>query len=226
MLAAEIAHAVEARVTSRGEGVEIISIAVVDVARELATLMSTGVYGDALRQSLDEVGRADALIMASPVFNASFSGLFKMFIDALDKDMLTGVPVVIAATAGTPRHALVLEHALRPLLSYLRAIVMPTAVFAATEDFAAREELRHRVQRAAQELAGYLVDVRQAVVGFIPEEEAGEGARSGAVQPGRAPRRTNRVTDVDAGGLDFRALLRGHDGNGPVGSCGNPAEGL
>lgn len=201
MFAEEIAHAVEAQVTNRGEGLEIGSVAVVELARELATLMSTGVYGEALRAAIDEVCRADALVLATPVFNASYSGLFKMFIDALDKDGLTRVPVVIAATAGTPRHALVLEHAMRPLLSYLRAIVMPTAVFAATEDFGAREDLRRRIQRAAQELAGCLVDVRQAVAGFVPEEDV-------------VPRKANRVTDVDAGITDFRELLRGHDGNG------------
>ena len=78
---------------------------------------------------------ADALIAVTPIFTASYSGLFKTFFDVLDKDALAGKPMLIAATAGTPRHSLALEHALRPLFAYLRAVVVPTAVFAATEDF-------------------------------------------------------------------------------------------
>ena len=72
----------------------------------------------------------------TPVFSASYSGLFKSFFDVLDPDALAGKPVLIAATGGTARHSLVLEHALRPLFAYLRAVVVPTAVFAASEDWA------------------------------------------------------------------------------------------
>ena len=88
----------------------------------------------------------------TPVFNASYSGLFKMFFDALDPDALTGTPVLIAATAGTARHSLVLDHAMRPLFAYLRAVVVPTGVFAATEDFGS-PGLSDRITRAAAELA-------------------------------------------------------------------------
>ena len=69
------------------------------------------------------------------MFAASYSGLFKTFFDVLDTDALDGKPVLVAATAGTARHSLVLEHALRPLFSYLHAVVVPTGVFAATDDF-------------------------------------------------------------------------------------------
>ncbi len=98
--------------------------------------------------------RADAVIAVTPVFTASYSGLFKTFFDVLDPKALIGVPVLIAATAGSSRHSLVLEHAMRPLFSYLRATVVPTAVFAATEDWGAGNgELTDRVDRAATELA-------------------------------------------------------------------------
>ena len=75
-----------------------------------------------------------------------------MFFDALDPDGLTGTPVLVAATAGTARHSLVLDHAMRPLFAYLRAVVVPTGVFAATEDFGSHG-LSDRITRAASELA-------------------------------------------------------------------------
>jgi FMN reductase len=100
---------------------------------------------------------ADGLIAVSPIFSASYSGLFKTFFDVLDKDALVGTPVLLGATAGTPRHSLALEHAMRPLFSYLRAIPVPTGVFAASEDWAGADgvdrALAGRIDRAAGELA-------------------------------------------------------------------------
>ena len=82
--------------------------------------------------------------------------MFKTFFDVLPPETLVGKPVLIAATAGTPRHSLALEHAMRPLFAYLRAVVVPTAVFAATEDWANGVALDERVDRAAGELAALL----------------------------------------------------------------------
>ena len=92
------------------------------------------------------------------MFSASYSGLFKTFVDVLEPGMLDGKPVLIAATGGTARHSLVLDHALRPLFSYLQAVVVPTGVFAASEDFGSTDEghLDKRIRRAAGELAGLL----------------------------------------------------------------------
>ena len=73
----------------------------------------------------------------TPVFQASYSGLFKTFVDVLDDGSLRGTPVLMAATAGTARHSLVLEHAMRPMFSYLKAVTVPTGVFAASEDWGA-----------------------------------------------------------------------------------------
>ena len=98
------------------------------------------------------------------MFAASYSGLFKTFFDVLDKDALDGKPVLVAATAGTARHSLVLEHALRPLFSYLHAVVVPTGVFAATEDFGGTDGvLQKRVERAAAELAALVASRRRPV---------------------------------------------------------------
>ncbi|MGY2067489.1 FMN reductase [Blastococcus sp. SYSU DS0619] len=126
-------------------------------ARDLADNLVTGFAGEALRRSVDTVVGADGLIAVTPIFSASYSGLFKTFFDVLDKDALTGKPVLLGATAGTPRHSLALEHAMRPLFAYLRATVAPTAVFAASEDWAGGDAggpaLTGRVRRAAGELA-------------------------------------------------------------------------
>ncbi len=127
----------------------------------------TGPLADAVRR----VAEADAVIAVSPVYTGSYSGLFKMFFDVLEDGTLEGKPVLIAATAGTARHSLVLEFAMRPLFAYLRADVVPTAVFAASSDFGAGGSdrvpdsisdsasagtggpLSQRVDRAAHELA-------------------------------------------------------------------------
>lgn len=121
--------------------------------------VSPGFPNEALASVITSVTTADALIVVTPIFSASYSGLFKMFFDVLDKDAIAGKPVIIAATAGTARHSLALEHALRPLFAYYRAIVVPAAVFAASEDWAsagAGRALASRVDRAAGELAALL----------------------------------------------------------------------
>ncbi|MFE7857169.1 CE1759 family FMN reductase [Streptomyces sp. NPDC057403] len=130
--------------------VEVVELR--DLAVEIAHHFTNGFPGRALAAAQDAVAGADALIVVTPVFSASYSGLFKSFFDVLDKDALVGKPVLIAATGGTARHSLVLEHALRPLFAYQRAVVVPTGVYAASEDWGA-EGLDGRIERAAGELA-------------------------------------------------------------------------
>src|SRR4029078_4709627 len=94
----------------------------------------------------------------TPVFNASYSGLFKLFFDVVERDALAGMPLLVAATGGTPRHSLVVDHAMRPLFAYLGAATVPTGVFAAAEDWGqgatpADAALAERIDRAAGELA-------------------------------------------------------------------------
>jgi FMN reductase len=128
-----------------------------DHAHELTNMMLTGFAGPDLATAIDKVMKADGLIVATPIFSASYSGLFKTFFDLLEPDALVGKPVLIAATAGTARHSLALEHVVRPLFSYLRAVVVPTTVFAASEDWgigsSSGEALSERIDRAARELA-------------------------------------------------------------------------
>ena len=127
-----------------------------DLAHQLTNHLLTGFPDETLATAIDAVRRADALIVVTPVFAASYSGLFKTFFDVLEEGTLDGKPVLVAATAGTARHSLVLEHALRPLFSYLHAVVVPTGVFAATEDFGNDSGLQTRIARAAEEVSALL----------------------------------------------------------------------
>ncbi|MER5441347.1 CE1759 family FMN reductase [Streptomyces sp. NPDC002790] len=150
LLADRLAAATVERVDAEVEVLELR-----DYATEIAQHFVTGFPPVRLAAALDAVAAADGLIAVSPVFSASYSGLFKSFFDLIDKDALTGKPVLVGATGGTARHSLVTEHALRPLFTYLRSIVLPTAVYAASEDWG-EEGLAGRVARAGGELAGLM----------------------------------------------------------------------
>ncbi|WP_411104817.1 CE1759 family FMN reductase [Streptomyces sp. cmx-4-9] len=132
-----------------------------ELATEIAQHFVTGFPPARLAAALDAVAAADGLIAVTPVFAASYSGLFKSFFDVLDKDALTGKPVLVGATGGTARHSLVTEHALRPLFSHLRALVLPTAVYAASEDWG-DEGLAQRITRAGTELARFMAPASRA----------------------------------------------------------------
>ncbi len=125
-----------------------------------------GFADEPLRAAVDRVVTADGLIAVTPVFSSSYSGLFRTFFDVVDEEALAGLPVLVAATAGTARHSLVLEHAMRPLFAYLRAVVVPTVVFAAPEDWGrggtATRTLSGRAERAAFELASLVSASRRA----------------------------------------------------------------
>ena len=130
------------------------------------------------------MAEADAVIAVTPIFSASYSGLFKTFFDVLEQDALTGTPVLLAATAGSARHSLALEHAMRPLFSYLRAVTVPTAVFAASEDWGrgdAGDELARRIDRAAGELAGLLADRPARLAAGTPETAGPDLGRDDAL---------------------------------------------
>lgn len=156
-----------------------------DLATDIAQHLVTGFPSARLAAALDSVAAADGLITVTPVFAASYSGLFKSFFDVIDKDALTGKPVLLGATGGTARHSLVTEHAMRPLFTYLRALVLPTAVYAASEDWG-EEGLAQRVARAGAELARFMAP---AVRGTSPDVDT-----AAAIAP-RSP--TGAITSVD-----------------------------
>jgi FMN reductase len=142
----------DATVDALGQEVQVTHVELRPLAHALTDQLLTGFASSELARAQEAVAQADAVIAVTPVFSASYSGLFKTFFDVLEAGSLDGTPVLVAATAGTARHSLVLEHALRPLFSYLHAVVVPTGVFAASEDFGG-SDLDARVRRAAGELA-------------------------------------------------------------------------
>lgn len=157
LLADRLASAAEAALAERDAEVEVHVIELRDHARDLTDHLLTGFATEGLREALDTVDGADGVIAVTPIFSASYTGLFKNFFDVLEENALRGKPVLIGATAGTARHSLALEHAIRPLFTYLRALVVPTAVFAASEDWGAGggvdQALSERIERAAAEFA-------------------------------------------------------------------------
>ena len=159
LLADQLAAATDRALRLHGEEVHVEVVELRDLAHALTDNLLTGFPSGALAEAVDLVRGADALIAVTPIFSASYSGLFKTFFDVLEDGTLEGKPVLLAATAGTARHSLALEFALRPLFAYLRADVVPTAVFAASSDFGATGSggdgsgLADRIDRAAGELA-------------------------------------------------------------------------
>ena len=159
LLADRLSDAVTQQLAAAGHDVLVEVVELRPLAHALADNLVTGFPNADLEAATSTVSNADAIIAVTPIFTASYSGLFKTFFDVIDKDALTGKPTLIGATAGSARHSLALDHAVRPLFGYLRAVVVPTGVFAATEDFGATtgNRLAERIDRAAGELAALLV---------------------------------------------------------------------
>jgi FMN reductase len=162
ILADALGTATQRALSALGQPAEVEVIELRELAHLVTDHMLTGFPTGALADAVRRVAEADAVIAVTPVFSASYSGLFKTFFDVLDDGALEGKPVLVAATAGTARHSLVLDFAMRPLFAYLRADVVPTGVFAASSDFGsgstvAGGSLSARIDRAAGELADHVL---------------------------------------------------------------------
>jgi FMN reductase len=156
LLADRLAEATVADLAGRGEQVEVRVVELRELAHDLTNHLLTGFPAPALAEAVDAVRGADAVVAVTPVFNASYSGLFKTFFDVLEEGSLDGTPMLLGATGGTARHSLVVDHAMRPLMAYLRAAPVATGVFAASEDWGSageRSPLSARITRAGRELA-------------------------------------------------------------------------
>ena len=190
LLADRLAAATERHLRDRGfeSTVEVVELR--GHAQELANHLLTGFPSPSLQVAIDTVLGADGLIAVSPIFSASYSGLFKLFFDVIDRDGLGGMPALLAATGGTARHSLALEHAFRPLFAYLDAATVATAVYAAAEDWGsaglpADGGLVERIDRAAAELATAMArhepgPIRDPFADPLPFEQA-----SGMPSPAR-----------------------------------------
>jgi FMN reductase len=166
MLADRTAQRVAALAERRGATVRTRVIDLRELATDITTALTSQLITPKLQQAVDALGAADGVIAAAPVYKAGPSGLFTSFFHVLDNDLLIGTPVVLAATAGTARHALVVDDQMRSLFAYLRTLPVPTSLFAAPEDWGAsagapgdgafgggeQNALDKRVDRAAFEL--------------------------------------------------------------------------
>lgn len=156
MLADRIAARTIEYAAERGTTVHAPVIELRPLAADIATAMTSGHRSSALQQAIDTLATAEGIIVSTPIYTAGPSGLVKSFLDVLDTDLLIARPVALAATAGSARHALVVDEQLRSTFAYLRALPIPTAVFAAPEDWA-DSALNRRIERAAHELVTLLL---------------------------------------------------------------------
>ena len=167
-----------------GGATKVLHVDLRPLAHEITDAMLTGFAAPALSAAMATVIEADAVVFVTPIFTAGVSGLAKSFLDVLDKDALADMPVLLGATGGTARHSLAIDHALRPVFAYLRAAIVPTGVFAATDDWGSEADsaaLDGRIRRAGVDLAWAI----------------------------RASRRTPQEADALPETVDFASLLGG-----------------
>jgi FMN reductase len=183
----------QASLDALAQGGTPATVAVIDLgplAADTARAAVAGFPNEPVQAAIDRLATADAVIAATPVHKAGISGLLKTFVDVLDDDLLVAKPVLLAATGGSPRHALVIDDAMRPLFAFMRALTLPTAVYAAPEDWGSTQ-LGTRIERAATELA---VLVRAGVEQAVADRAWGGYGHRFA---GNASRADRTADDVD-----------------------------
>jgi len=151
LLADRIAERAAALAAGHGNTVTVSNVELRDITADVTTALTSQLVTPKMQQAVTALGEADGIVAATPVYKAGPSGLFTSFFHALDNDLIIAKPVALAATAGTARHALVADDQMRPMFAYLRAMTVPTSVFAAPEDWG-DPELNKRIDRAALEL--------------------------------------------------------------------------
>lgn len=132
-----------------------------DLGLSLGVAQRVSDLDDQAKIIINEIASADALIIGSPVYKGSYPGLFKHFIDLLDPEILYGKPILLAASGGGQRHALVVEHQLRPLFGFFMAHSLPTAIYASSQDFSEDSkiistELLGRIDQAVGEFSPFI----------------------------------------------------------------------
>jgi FMN reductase len=177
-----IAQKTLARLRAAGTAASSTVIELGPLAVDIARATTAGFPNQQLQAAIDRLAAADAVIAATPIYKAGMSGLFKSFFDVLDNDLLVAKPVLLAATGGSARHALVIDDQMRPLFGYMRALTLPTSIYAAPEDWGATE-LGARIERAASELtvlvrAGIEDQIADNVWSSYQHEFAGSATRA------------------------------------------------
>lgn len=187
LLADQLAASAERQLSASGYAVTVDVVELRDLAVDIANNFVTGYAAPRLAEVIAGVEASDGIIAVSPVFSASYSGLFKSFIDVLDPKSLEGKAVLLGATAGTDRHQMVLDFAMRPLFTYLRTRIAPTAVFAGPQDWGNADDggspLSVRIDRASGEFGRLLEGVqpqqKSAVLESLPFEQLLAGISGG-----------------------------------------------
>ena len=153
---------------ARRFGCAAASYGIADLQPSLGQAQSADQLDALPRAILDAMLAADALVVGTPVYKGSFTGLFKHVIDLLDPAALAGKPVLLTATGGGDRHALVIEHQLRPLFGFFEAASLPTGVYAGGADFRdgqpASDALLARLDRAVEQFAPWLSQTQAAAI--------------------------------------------------------------
>ncbi|MEI3866240.1 FMN reductase [Microbacterium sp. CCNWLW134] len=192
LLADRLAMAAVRELGGRGDEAVTDVFELRDHAHAITDNLLTGFAPPNLETMINAVASADGLIAVTPIFSTSYSGLFKSFIDVLDPDALTGMPVLLGANAGTARHSLAIDYAIRPLFTYLHAAPVPTGVFAASSDWGGAGDqvspLGERIDRAAREFAAAVAGRPAASASdpFDPANFLGEGRSFGHLLGGLA----------------------------------------
>jgi FMN reductase len=147
---------------ARQSGLKHAVFDVEDLGTSLAAARSVADLDPAARRVVRTITEAEALVIGSPTYKGSYTGLFKHVIDLLDPSDLRGKPIILTATGGGDRHSLVVEHQLRPLFAFFEAFVTPTAIYASGRDFvegAPSSVILGRVNQALAE-ASLLISAR------------------------------------------------------------------
>jgi FMN reductase len=152
---------VERVVARRGDGAVDASVYdIVDVMPELGLAMAGAHLPAKLDDMINRLTGADAIIVGSPVYKGSYTGLFKHFFDLIEPPRLAGLPVVLTASGGGDRHALVVEHQLRPLFGFFSSHTIATSIYASDRDFTDggihSEPLLRRIEAAVNDLTIWL----------------------------------------------------------------------
>ncbi|MFJ9558632.1 CE1759 family FMN reductase [Streptomyces fuscichromogenes] len=152
LLADRVAQKTIDALRTAGTTATVRSVDLGPLATDIAQGIVSGMLTPKIQSVMELLAGADAVIAATPVYKAAVSGLFKSFVDLIDNDLLIARPVVLAATGGSARHAMVVDEHLRPLFAFLRALPMPTSLYATPEDWGSTD-LGRRIARAAEELS-------------------------------------------------------------------------
>jgi len=106
-----------------------------NIAPDLVASFNPADLPSNIQRDIKAIENADLLIVATPVYRASYTGLFKHLFDLVNYESLFDVPVLLAATGGSERHALIIDHELRPLFSFFQALTLPVGVYGTEADF-------------------------------------------------------------------------------------------